>query len=63
MPDTRFRSIAQTLNARIWRWATACALLITLGQTIVSWREVDARFSWLQIVDAQSHSDARWRYH
>ncbi len=44
MPDTHFRSIAQTLNARIWRWATACALLITLGQTIVSWREVDARF-------------------
>lgn len=40
MRDSDFRSIAATLNGAIWRWATLCAVLIAIVQTLVSYRHI-----------------------
>lgn len=38
--DPDFRSIAATLNGAIWCWATLCAVLIAIVQTLVSYRHI-----------------------
>lgn len=40
MNDPNFRSIAMTLNGAIWRWASVCAVLIAILQTVVSYRHI-----------------------
>lgn len=44
MTDSDFRSIATTLNGAIWRWASLCAVLIAIVQTVVSYRHIGEEF-------------------